>query len=307
MDQRSGIWRTVAEGVQAYDGPAEDHEPPSARPARPRGRRPPRGSGRRRRWSRPGSRAGVLGVVVLVVAAVLVRAGEPGVVDGAPALGGVAGPGSGVASGQPFAAPDPAPEAAPEASARVGSDPAPEASARVGSDPARSAVGARAADVTDWVAVLSELDRRRADAFARVDPGALRTALADGSTALGSDGALLSQLESRGLRALGLSTRVLAADVISSGADEAVLRVLDQREAYQLVDDSGHVEQDVPAAPQRLWEVRLRPVEATGDPDGAQRESDPGPALGSEAAPAPAPGTEADPGWRVAQVTALAS
>lgn len=282
MDQRSGTWRPIADGVLAYeeaDGP-EAGLPPGARSGQSRARRPPRGSGRRRPWPRSGVRAAGVLVAVVVVGVVLARAGAP------TALGGVAGGPAPLPSSGPAAVGAPLPAPFPS-----GTSPQGPTSATPDATAAPQVPGA-GWGAPDWAAVLGELDRRRAGTFALGDPDRIGTYAELGSRAQRADAELLGDLAVRGLRAEGLATDVVQVSEVSAGAGQAVLRVVDRRAAYRLLDPSGRIVQEVAASPERVWQVRLR---ATDHSAGSDRGT--GSGSGS--------GAQGDPGWRVAEVTPL--
>ncbi|MGN6523721.1 MAG: hypothetical protein ACTHMZ_11065, partial [Actinomycetes bacterium] len=105
--------------------------------------------------------------------------------------------------------------------------------------------------------VLTELDERRAFAFATDDQEALRALYEPQSQALRSDLAALQALHDRGVVAVGLRLPVRAVSVVAVLGDAATLRVTDERDAYQVIDADGTVVERVPSRGERSWVVGL--------------------------------------------------
>lgn len=112
--------------------------------------------------------------------------------------------------------------------------------------------------VTDWAAIVRALDAKRQAAFASLDEGALRLLHSPGSAALRADLKLIGLLRARHLRPVGLTTNVLRVEAVRLGVDHAVLRVTDQRSAYDLVDDAtGVVREHSGSRPESAWLLTL--------------------------------------------------
>ncbi len=87
---------------------------------------------------------------------------------------------------------------------------------------------ALAGDASESRAVLADWDRRRAEAWAEGDVGALRGLYVAGSATGRLDAAMLSAYTDRGLAVDGLDTQVLALEVIEESADRLRVRVTDR-------------------------------------------------------------------------------
>lgn len=88
--------------------------------------------------------------------------------------------------------------------------------------------GARGVEPRDPAAVLAAWDARRARAWARGDVAGLAALYAEGSRAGRADVRLLRRYRDRGLRVEGLSTQVLALDVLQRSPRRLVLVVTDR-------------------------------------------------------------------------------
>jgi hypothetical protein len=108
-----------------------------------------------------------------------------------------------------------------------------------------------------------------------LDPDLVADYARPGSAAWSADIGLVADLQERGLRPQGLSSRVLAVERADLGGGAARVQVVDQRSAYALVDAHGEVVERVPAAGLTRWSVTV-----------AAQPSDP-------------------VGWRVVDVTAV--
>ncbi len=127
-------------------------------------------------------------------------------------------------------------------------------------DPGEAAVTAgapRPGNGTDWWAVLGSLDMLRQAALEAVDETLVSGYAEPDSAAWHEDAALIGDLRDRGLRPTGLSTRLVSVQLEESGPDQASLRVVDDRSAYELRDPSGAVISTRPATGQRAWRVLL--------------------------------------------------
>ncbi|MCW2737635.1 hypothetical protein [Nocardioides sp.] len=78
------------------------------------------------------------------------------------------------------------------------------------------------------VGILAAWDRRRAEAWATGDVGALRSLYAVGSRTGAADARLLRDYRRRGLTVEGLTTQVLALDVVERSSTRLVLVVTDR-------------------------------------------------------------------------------
>ena len=67
----------------------------------------------------------------------------------------------------------------------------------------------------------------------------------------------MSDLQERGLRPQGLTSRVLAVERSERQGERARVQVVDQRSAYSLVDAQGSVVERVPQAGLTRWWVTL--------------------------------------------------
>lgn len=108
-----------------------------------------------------------------------------------------------------------------------------------------------------WHAILTELDSRRAAAFAAADATALRAVYAPGSPALAADLELLRSYRRLGMRVRGLRLQIGDLQVLTASTARAVLRVTDRLGPYQVVDREGAVRQEPGRGTQR-WRVTLR-------------------------------------------------
>lgn len=90
-------------------------------------------------------------------------------------------------------------------------------------------------------AVLAAWDARRAQAWAEGDVAALTRLYADGSRTGRADVRLLRHYRERGLRVEGLTTQVLALDVVESGPRRLVLLVTDRVVGGEAVGGAGTV------------------------------------------------------------------
>ncbi|MDP3973197.1 MAG: hypothetical protein Q8P61_09855 [Candidatus Nanopelagicales bacterium] len=123
--------------------------------------------------------------------------------------------------------------------------------------------------VTDWAAIVRALDAKRQAALASRDESALRLLHSPGSAALRADLRLIGVLRARHLRPVGLVTDVLRVEAVRLGVDHAVLRVTDQRSAYDLVDDStGAVREHSGSRPESAWLLTLSRGTQTNEPRG---------------------------------------
>jgi hypothetical protein len=108
-----------------------------------------------------------------------------------------------------------------------------------------------------WAAVLTALDVRRADAFARLDAGALDGVYVPGSAPWRADRALLASYEDRRLRVAGLRIRIQSVAVHRPGAGTVVLRVVDRFAGATAVDAAGR-SFVLPAGPPTTRLITLR-------------------------------------------------
>ena len=123
---------------------------------------------------------------------------------------------------------------------------------------------------TDWWDVLAVLDARRSQVLMAGDKRGMVGYTMPGSPAWLGDEAMLADLEARGVRPVGLASRILAIEAVSEVDVGVELQVVDLRSGYDLVAETtgesvGRVE---PAGAAR-WTITLAPVEpvdAVGDP-----------------------------------------
>lgn len=235
---------------------------------------------RRSRAAGPGAaRSRLSGAAPRLLLAVAVAAGVLGIVAimGRPAVGGsdVTGPrwtGSG----------EPAPLAPSTAGPSTSTAPSTPRATPSPSDSAPAVVAPGAAPSSgpaDWLLVMTQLDAQRTAALSSLDVDLLLGYAAAGSSALADDEALIGKLEVRGLRPVGLATSIDSAEVEGSASGATVLRVVDHRGPYTLVDQAGAVVEQVAGSAARTWRVTLEP-------------SGSAPQVG-------------DPGWRVVEVAAV--
>jgi|GEM_PF-3506385 len=194
--------------VGGRGGHGPDGGRPRARPAR-QGSRGGRGRGRLPRWALVVT--GLVGIVVVVVAAVLLNAsgdGTPGQVGAA--MPGVTGPGGASGSGP-------------------------------GTRPPTSAATASQSPEKAWETVLAGLDAARGRAFEKGDESALKDVYEVGSAVYAADLASLRQVTGQGGHASGLSLHVLDLQIQEQTSDRAVLRVTEQLGAYEILDSRGNV------------------------------------------------------------------
>lgn len=112
----------------------------------------------------------------------------------------------------------------------------------------------------DWAAVLRDLDRRRARAFAAADAGVLRQVYAPASAPLATDVASIAALRAAGLRGTGLRVRIDRVRVAGSGPGRVDLDVADRLAGYALTDRRGVTRARVPGRGAATWRVRLVPA-----------------------------------------------
>ncbi|REF34939.1 protein kinase domain-containing protein [Thermasporomyces composti] len=103
-----------------------------------------------------------------------------------------------------------------------------------------------------WRHVLTELDSRRARAFAESDPSLLASVYVSESDLLAADRTEIDKCVRAGCRVEGLRFEIKELDVASETDDKVVLVVTDQLQAYTIVSPSG-VRTPQPAGP---WTTR---------------------------------------------------
>ncbi len=141
---------------------------------------------------------------------------------------------------------------------------APSSAAPPPSSPYATAVGASGVSAAQrWQTILTALDQSRTVAFSSGGGAKLAIVNAPGSVAFQRDQALMSQLESYGVRAKGYSSPIEQVIVVQESAKTAVLDIIDTRAAYALVDlrDGQLVEQRAARGPLR-WRISLRRSDA---------------------------------------------
>jgi hypothetical protein len=109
----------------------------------------------------------------------------------------------------------------------------------------------------NWQAVLDELDRTRADALAAADVAALSAVYAPGSRLLLADHETVQRLATAGQRATGVRHTLRQVVVTSQDARSAVLQVVDELSAYEVVDRAGVVVSRGAARAAATFVVRL--------------------------------------------------
>ncbi|MDX6199601.1 MAG: eukaryotic-like serine/threonine-protein kinase [Actinomycetota bacterium] len=114
-----------------------------------------------------------------------------------------------------------------------------------------------AAGSQSWSSVLDLLDRARADAFAAGDPARLANVYAPGSPLLSADRAAMARLAAAGQRARGVRHTIRSLAVSAHDSHVAVLRVVDELAAYQVVDGAGRVVSRAAPRTQAAFAVRL--------------------------------------------------
>lgn len=130
---------------------------------------------------------------------------------------------------------------------RVGGHGAPAAVGHVASmPPVRSS-----AAPPSWSAVITTLERRRAEAFVDGDSSLLRAVYVRRSRAGRRDRATLRSLSRRGWRVMGLRPSVRRVSVLSMSDADVVVRVRDALSAYDVVDGEGRLVRHARARPAR--------------------------------------------------------
>ena len=256
-----------------------------SRAGRPSVTRAGRRTGRRTGWRAVG--LAVLGLAAILGIAQVVGNVGIGPVDAGADAGadaGWQGEGQGEGQGEPRLAAEPS-----------GASSEPGGSARSGGAALPASVGVLLAEPPDWWAVLAELDRRRTATLGALDLDALAEHALPAAPAWDADAALLADLQERGLRPRGLTSRVLAVERADRQGDRARLLIVDQRSAYELVDAEGEPIDRVDAAVPTRWAVTLQ--RATAEPHewrlvDVVPAPEPSPAEPSPAEPSPAEGEE---------------
>lgn len=111
-------------------------------------------------------------------------------------------------------------------------------------------------DIRRALAVLHMWDARRATAWARADPAALRRLYVPGSTAAEADVRLLDRWTARGFVVRRLRTQVFSASVLRSSATNLRLRLLDRVAGGEVYVGAGKAR--LPASPPAVRVVELR-------------------------------------------------
>jgi serine/threonine protein kinase len=106
---------------------------------------------------------------------------------------------------------------------------------------APSSAAPTTATTPDWRSVLDALDRARAGAFAAGDAAPLAAVYAPGSPLLAADRNAISRLTAAGQQARGVRHTIRDVAVSSHDDSVAVLRVVDELAACEVVDASGRV------------------------------------------------------------------
>jgi hypothetical protein len=111
---------------------------------------------------------------------------------------------------------------------------------------------------TEWVQVVTDLDRIRAAAFRAADPATLARVYEQGSRLLQDDVAAVADLRARHATARGLGHQILAAAPTATTRDRAELAVREVLSAYALVDARGRVLERHTASPVQQVVMVLR-------------------------------------------------
>lgn len=136
--------------------------------------------------------------------------------------------------------------------------PAPETASMAPPAVPASVTASASPSAVDWSALVADLDSRRGEAFSSGDVEGLTDVDAVGSSLLAGDLAALHQLSAAGLHASGFHEVLHSVRALSVTASEVVLRVVDERPAYQLVRASdGLAVESRPARPVAAWRVEL--------------------------------------------------
>jgi hypothetical protein len=98
-----------------------------------------------------------------------------------------------------------------------------------------------------WQAVVAELYRRRAIAFATASAEELAGVYREGSPLLAADRRAVADLAARGEQLRGFAPVVTAVTAVQVTAGRAELRLVDRRPAYEVVTGSGAVVATTPA------------------------------------------------------------
>ena len=248
VSQREGA--AVSLGIVATEGRPSSRATgggrDESRAGRPGVTRAGRRTGRRTGWR-------AVGLAVLGLAAILGIAQLAGNVGLGPVDAGADAGWQGEGQGEPRLAAEPS-----------GASSEPGGSARSGGAALPASVGVLLAEPPDWWAVLAELDRRRTATLGGLDLDALAEHALPAAPAWDADAALLADLQERGLRPRGLTSRVLAVERADRQGDRARLLIVDQRSAYELVDAEGEPIDRVDAAVPTRWAVTLQ--RATAEP-----------------------------------------
>ena len=123
---------------------------------------------------------------------------------------------------------------------------------------ARVAPAASAARGQDWRGVLDALDARRAQAFARAEPGLMSQVWLAGSAADSQDRASVDRLRSDRRTAVGVRHVVTAAQVLVVGPDRVELSVVQHLGAQQVLRDGRVLERRPAGRPARCTVVLVR-------------------------------------------------
>ena len=228
----------------ARSGPRRQ-SPDSGRPGR-----------RRRAENRRGHRVGVAAIVAMVIGGLAAAGGLWWAAGGRP-------PGAAVDAAAP-----PVASALPTAPV-LGDDPTADVTIDRPGDPGAGDTAVFTASV-DWLSVLRDLDRRRADALAAADPDLLDTVYVAGP-ARDADRALVADLRARGLRVDGgahviSSVEPASTDTPPTGPSDTDVgldvRLGVQRSlpAYPVIDDAGRAVGSTASAGSQAAVVTVRAV-----------------------------------------------
>jgi hypothetical protein len=120
-----------------------------------------------------------------------------------------------------------------------------------------TAVPAAPRSVADWWRVLTALDARREEAFARGDAGVLDDVYPAGSAPLAADLRSMQALRVAHGTAAGVRHELRAVRVVRADPRHARLQVTDRMPAYRILDAAGATSRTVPARADRVFDLDL--------------------------------------------------
>lgn len=125
-------------------------------------------------------------------------------------------------------------------------------------EPSVRAQGSRTAGAVDWRAVLSDLDSRRAAAYAAGEARDLAEIYTVGSPAARRDLSAFEGVRARGLRAIGMRQVLVDVAAVKEVPHGTSVEIVDRMPVVQLVDGAGKVRERRPARGARRWQVSLQ-------------------------------------------------